>query len=71
MIPQTLTKYEKDLPKKVKIGPKKEKAQRRAILSPLGDTFATAVLNFCVRDGNRCVHRAIATRLFLERGYAL
>ena len=24
------------------------------------------MLNFCVRDGNRCVHRAIVTRLFLE-----
>ena len=31
-------------------------------------TFATAVLNFCVRDGNRCDHRAITTRLFLRHG---
>ena len=28
--------------------------------------FTTTVLNFCVRYGNRCVHCAIATRLFLE-----
>ena len=28
------------------------------------DTFATTVLNFCVRDGNRCGHCAIVTRLF-------
>ena len=27
-------------------------------------TFTATVLNFCVRDGNRCVHRAIVTRLF-------
>ena len=27
-------------------------------------TFAATVLNFCVRDGNRCVHSAIVTRLF-------
>jgi hypothetical protein len=28
------------------------------------DTVTASVLNFCVRDGNRCGHRAIATRLF-------
>ena len=37
----------------------------------LSDIFATTVLNFCVRDGNRCVHRAIATRLFIKRNYSL
>ena len=37
----------------------------------LTDIFATTVLNFCVRDGNRCVHRAIATRLFYKRNYSL
>ena len=26
-------------------------------------TFGVIVLNFCVRNGNRCVHYAIATRL--------
>ena len=48
-------------------GPIKEKARQRAILAPEGATFAVTVLNFCVRDGNRCDHRAIAARLFLER----
>ena len=28
-------------------------------------TIGVKVLNFCVRDGNRCVHFAIATRPFL------
>ena len=32
---------------------------------PKPTTFTAAVLNFCVRDGNRCVHSAIVTRLFL------
>ena len=27
-------------------------------------TIGVKVLNFCVRDGNRCVHFAIVTRLF-------
>ena len=45
----------------VNIFQKKSPAARYSVLS---DTFATTVLNFCVRDGNRCVHRAIATRLF-------
>ena len=27
---------------------------------------AVKMLNFCVRDGNRCVHLAIITRLFLR-----
>ena len=45
----------------------KKKARQRAILSRTSlDIVATTVLNFCVRDGNRCVHRAITTRLFLE-----
>ena len=44
----------------------KKKARQRAILSRTSlDIVATTVLNFCVRDGNRCVHRAITTRLFL------
>ena len=42
---------------------KKSPAARYFVLA---DIFATTVLNFCVRDGNRCVHRAIATRLFLR-----
>ena len=50
-----------------KKGPIKEKARQLAILASKLTTFATAVLNFCVRDGNRCDHRAIAARLFLER----
>ena len=54
--------------KRGKDTPIKEKAQQRAILAGRPTTFATAVLNFCVRDGNRCDHRAIAARLFLERG---
>ena len=48
-------------------GPIKEKARQRATLAPEGTTIAVTVLNFCVRDGNRCAHRAIVTRLFLER----
>ena len=32
---------------------------------------ATTVLNFCVRDGNRCVHCAIATRLYLREHCSL
>ena len=48
-------------------GPIKEKARQLAILPDCSDTFAVTVLNFCVRDGNRCDHRAIVTRLFLER----
>ena len=44
----------------------KEKARRRAIFAGLSSLtiFAAAVLNFRVRDGNGCDHRAIATRLF-------
>ena len=42
---------------------KKSPAARYSVFS---DTFATTVLNFCVRDGNRCVHRAITTRLFFR-----
>ena len=34
---------------------------------PKPTTFTATVLNFCVRDGNRCVHSAIVTRLFLFR----
>ena len=46
----------------------KKEARRRAIFAGLpGLTiFAAAVLNFCVRDGDRCDHRAIATRLLLS-----
>ena len=47
----------------------RKKARRRAILAPEGATFATAVLNFRVRDGNGCAHRAIATRLLSERTF--
>ena len=46
----------------------KKKAQQRAIFPSSPDIVATVVLNFCVRDGNRCDHHAKATRLFsLER----
>ena len=47
----------------------KKKARQRAILSRTSlDIVATTVLNFCVRDGNRCVHRVITTRpIFLFR----
>ena len=38
---------------------------RRAIFALA--IFAAGVLNFCVRDGNRCVHSAIVTRSF--RGF--
>ena len=30
----------------------------------LSAIFAPGVLNFCVRDGNRCVHSGIVTRPF-------
>ena len=36
-----------------------------AIFAGAGPTIvAVGVLNFCVRDGNRCVHSAIATGSF-------
>ena len=41
----------------------KKEARQRATLAGSPATIATAVLNFCVRDGDRCDHRAIATRL--------
>ena len=50
--------------------PQKKKARRRAIFAGLSShtIFAAAVLNFRVRDGNGCDHRAIATRLFSKEG---
>ena len=46
----------------------KKKTWQRAILTRSRlDTFAAEVLNFCVRDGNRCVHLAIATRFFFSK----
>ena len=41
--------------------PKKKRARQLAALSD--DTIATMVLNFCVRNGNRCAHHVIVTRL--------
>ena len=46
----------------------KKKAQRLAILAQ-GATFAIAVLNFSVRDGKRCVHCIIVTRLLVREFY--
>ncbi len=52
------------------MGPIKEKARRRAVFPALSrpGIVAAAVLNFRVRDGNGCDHRAIATGLLLPRG---
>ena len=49
----------------------KEKARRRAVFPALSrpGIVAAAVLNFRVRDGNGCDHRAIATGLFLPPGF--
>ena len=56
----TIQKY-----KKIKKSTKK--AWQRVILAgSRPTTFTATVLNFCVRDGNRCVHSAIVTRLFLS-----
>ena len=44
-------------------GPEKKKPGS-ALFSPMGATFAAAVLNFRVRDGNGCAHRAIAAGPF-------
>ena len=49
---------------------KRKKAQRLAILLKL-NTFATTVLNFSVRDGKRCVHCVIVTRLLVKGNYTL
>ena len=46
---------------------KRQKKSPATCYSLLTDTIAVTVLNFCVRDGYRCVHRAIVTRLFFER----
>ena len=43
---------------------KEQKKSPATCCSLLTDTIAVTVLNFCVRDGYRCVHRAIVTRLF-------
>ena len=43
---------------------KEQKKSPATCSSLLTDTIAVTVLNFCVRDGYRCVHRAIVTRLF-------
>ena len=47
---------------------KKSNKKSLAICYPCGPqptTFASTELNFCVRDGNRCVLSDIITRLFL------
>ena len=36
--------------------------QRAIFTGACPDIFAAEVLNFCVRDENRCVHLAIVTR---------
>ena len=47
----------------------KKKARQRAIFTrSCLDIVATTVLNFCVRDGNRCVHRVITTRPIFYSG---
>ena len=37
------------------------------LLSSLNTIFAVKELNFCVRDGNRCILFAIVTNLLLEK----
>ena len=46
---------------------KEQKKSPATCSSLLTDTIAVTVLNFCVRDGYRCVHRAIVTRLFFRK----
>ena len=39
----------------------KEEARQLPTLPPIGSTIGVRVLNFRVRDGNGCVHPAVAT----------
>ena len=45
-----------------------KKTRQRAMFAGAGPTiFAAGVLNFCVRDVNRCIHSAIATGSVRDR----
>ena len=47
----------------------KKAVWQRPTLARERTTLGAEVLNFCVRDGNRCVHFAIVTRPSFKTGY--
>ena len=60
--------YEKNInstPKTFLIKKGKKKDWQLAIFAYT--IFAVKVLNFCVRDGNRCIHFAIVTNTIIEK----